>query len=366
MSRKKKHLKDVTVTEINKEGVEVTWKRINGHWVETEPEACQECNAPKPHHEHECRFCPLISRDGKMFSKTVQCKHCRELAGFHRGHCNNPAYIESLQPFPAPVKEAPKKMTYVPPKVTQTTGATSSKTPVKTCWHDGDDIVWKYKDTTFTIADISGCDAWHSDIVLDLNGNLKGETSAFITSGPSRFTSLNQYMHPAEVVQLKWPDYDVVPAPLEFWQKMLEVLTEKQQVVMITCHGGHGRSGTCLAALMIASGIRASQAILKVRTDHCAKAIESRSQEKYLWSLSDEMLGITEDQPVDPREAPANKLFEYCIWCGRDFAEPSMISDVCVDCVGKIQDDTWENPSEDFTDANNAILASMIMGAAEL
>jgi protein-tyrosine phosphatase len=53
------------------------------------------------------------------------------------------------------------------------------------------------------------------------------------------------------------------------------------------CVGGHGRTGTALAALMLATDpqITAKESINNVRKLHCENAIESDVQEKYLAQL---------------------------------------------------------------------------------
>lgn len=49
----------------------------------------------------------------------------------------------------------------------------------------------------------------------------------------------------------------------------------------IGCHGGHGRTGTLLACLLVKfENLTPEQAIKEVRTRYCKEAIESKSQEK--------------------------------------------------------------------------------------
>jgi hypothetical protein len=229
---------------------------------------------------------------------------------------------------------------------------------IKACKHDGDDIVWTYRETDFTVANRTYCDIWNADIILDLNRNIQHE--GFVESGPARFLALNAHFTVAEVVHLDWPDMTAPPAPLKFWEGMLETLTEKPGKVMISCHGGHGRSGTALAALMVASGISGSKAIEMVRGDHCKNAIETAAQEDYIrYDLGKEQKPVKKTIPPfpgsqsatlplvqalgtavtsgdrfleDDAAEPYGPPYEYCIHCCRDFEVPSQVTDVCQDC----------------------------------
>lgn len=262
----------------------------------------------------------------------------------------------------------------VPTKVTTTYKGT---TTYKACIHDGDKELWSYKDASFVIADKIGCcasvlpESKHKpDVVLDLNQNL---AEKFVIGGPDRFVSLNEKMHgDVEIVQIKWTDYGIPNASLRFWEAMLEELASKECIVMISCHGGHGRSGTALASLMVASGMNGYQAIKLVRKVHCEKAVENKKQEDYVLDLRGDTWGEADDDEIkkalaelDAQEKEAftvkdftvdgddddlkpswatagddegkvdgfgNPLFSYCIYCTRDFEVPSATSDTCSDC----------------------------------
>lgn len=121
----------------------------------------------------------------------------------------------------------------------------------------------------------------HLDVVLDLAGLVK-QRKTFIVDGPPKFKSLNREIGPA-VVRFDWPDMTApVHVPLHFWQALLYRLP---QHTAIACIGGHGRTGTALAALLIASGMDPTLAIATVREKHCNKAIETQGQESYLKGL---------------------------------------------------------------------------------
>lgn len=59
------------------------------------------------------------------------------------------------------------------------------------------------------------------------------------------------------------------------------------------CAGGHGRTGTMLAALLITQGVESTEAIARVRSTHCVQAIETTQQVAYLYRLDKMLNGRT-------------------------------------------------------------------------
>ena len=55
--------------------------------------------------------------------------------------------------------------------------------------------------------------------------------------------------------------------------------------VELGCLGGHGRTGTALAALAILTGLPAAEAVTWTRTTYCPKAIETEAQESFITHL---------------------------------------------------------------------------------
>jgi hypothetical protein len=56
--------------------------------------------------------------------------------------------------------------------------------------------------------------------------------------------------------------------------------------VEVGCHAGHGRTGTALAALMILAGFDAETALVRLWDEFCEFAVESPSQERYLFDFA--------------------------------------------------------------------------------
>ena len=92
----------------------------------------------------------------------------------------------------------------------------------------------------------------------------------------------NLVIKPPPVLRVQNPDMGIPPVGYDFWVKLFAYLPPGRTVVC--CHGGHGRTGTALAALLIVSSLdmTAKEAIEFVRSRHCDNAIESVKQEDYL------------------------------------------------------------------------------------
>ena len=125
----------------------------------------------------------------------------------------------------------------------------------------------------------------HLDLIVDCAGLLQGRKFVKQASQP-RYRALNQQAYP-DVITLAWPDMTApTQVGIRFWESLLALLPQNTAVC---CMGGHGRTGTALAALLIADGVTGNEgrdAIDRVRKEHCARAIETKGQEDYLKGLA--------------------------------------------------------------------------------
>ena len=76
-----------------------------------------------------------------------------------------------------------------------------------------------------------------------------------------------------------WKDYGVpeLDPALELITWTLEQL-RAGEVIETGCMGGHGRTGTFLACLLAAQGVKPGSAVERVKTKHCKSAIETEEQ----------------------------------------------------------------------------------------
>ncbi len=88
---------------------------------------------------------------------------------------------------------------------------------------------------------------------------------------------------PWEARWIRWPDFRL-PADQD---QARQILTEGWQRaatsrVEIACAGGHGRTGTALACLVILDGVPSGNAAAFVREHYGPRAIETRGQLRYI------------------------------------------------------------------------------------
>lgn len=116
---------------------------------------------------------------------------------------------------------------------------------------------------------------WGSDLLLVSPG----------TTGP--FTRMKRSS--TKVVVFPWPDYGVPRDAKVLWRCLDWILkqVEAGKIVEIGCIGGHGRTGSVLAALLVHQGMTSEGAIRRVWRRYCEEAIESQRQIAFLNGLSD-------------------------------------------------------------------------------
>lgn len=164
--------------------------------------------------------------------------------------------------------------------------------------HDGDEELFsiEYEEEggrcyTKTIAGASGAhlNPAHTALVVDCAGLYSsGKTDKPFVEGDEQFNSLKELVVDPPILRLHWTDMGVPPVQYAFWAELLDLLPEG--VTKVCCHGGHGRTGTALAALYLVAhpDVTAEEAIGIVRKEHCSRAIETAGQEDYLHKLAQE------------------------------------------------------------------------------
>lgn len=109
---------------------------------------------------------------------------------------------------------------------------------------------------------------------------------------------------------IPWEDYGTPFVP---WRAAREVVEEfyrralAGQRVEVGCMGGHGRTGTFLAAVVMLAdpNMTAKGAVAWVRSNYCTKAVEDASQEYWLKWFADPTLPAFYSRPKPPVKAAA-------------------------------------------------------------
>ena len=178
------------------------------------------------------------------------------------------------------------------------------------CSHKGDVLVFEHEGRRYYGANTSIKVTTDTLVVIDLAGSVTKDVKdaqSFVDgiSDPGLAKKLKAVAHPVKLLRLNWPDMQVPPPEigLEFWQSLLKAMPQGK--IVVACMGGHGRTGSCLSALMIAAGLKsAPNAINTVRLMHCVKAVETQGQENYLRALA--VAAGTDTQEYD--QALADKV----------------------------------------------------------
>ena len=117
---------------------------------------------------------------------------------------------------------------------------------------------------------------------------------------------------------ITWPDYGI---PTDEEMGLTQIFDAYQrakngEMVEIGCIGGHGRTGTILAIMYIASGegsVDGKDAYKFVKKNYCEHAIESDTQEWYIEYASSFWYGT--ELPEKPKP-PAASAYNGTAWCG--------------------------------------------------
>ena len=122
-------------------------------------------------------------------------------------------------------------------------------------------------------------------------------------AGAEGFASLADHIaQPTPRVHIDWPDGGAPPLAPSFWA---ELLARASGSIAVCCVGGHGRTGTALAALYMAqhggagTDLTLTEVVGTVRKLHCAQAVETDEQVLYLETVADYYGVIVTDEIVE-------------------------------------------------------------------
>ena len=160
------------------------------------------------------------------------------------------------------------------------------------CTHDGEKAVLRVGNVTFGGAAGSKVTAGTAVLLVDMAGNASKHVEtqqARKCTFPGKFEVLREFVvvppTPPPRIEVDWPDRGVPPLTRGFFEKLPEIVGSGH--VIINCVGGHGRTGTALAALLIVhADVTAEAAITAVRKEHCSKSVESKEQVQWLCDLA--------------------------------------------------------------------------------
>ena len=99
---------------------------------------------------------------------------------------------------------------------------------------------------------------------------------------------LGNLSYQTPTIFLDWPDMGVLE--IEDLKPVVDYLASKIHMgIEIGCMGGHGRTGTLMALIMVQLGCKPGKAIKTIRKDYCHRAIETQKQEELIKAYAKEV-----------------------------------------------------------------------------
>jgi protein-tyrosine phosphatase len=174
------------------------------------------------------------------------------------------------------------------------TGGGLGGTSYKTCVHLGNKPEFELTLPSGKVITLAGArssdvvEAKNTTLIIDLAGAVKTESTPWIKRGPAHFKALE--LPPdcvkAPVLRLNWTDRAAPEAPHKWWVRLLKVIDQHHAPghVIVACIGSHGRTGTCIASMLLAGDpkLGVEDVVNLVRDEHCDDSIESAAQMRYL------------------------------------------------------------------------------------
>lgn len=171
---------------------------------------------------------------------------------------------------------------------------------IKTCNHKPS-LVYSTKNANYFAADEDYVYLFDGDLIVNLSRNPGIKTASNIWKIPALAKHMKEC---PEELCLMWHDFDEPPVKPSFWMELDSYIKHKKyRDVCFHCGAGHGRTGTAVCSMMVANGIDAESAILRLREEYCKLVVETQTQVLYLFMLDSELNGrpLIED-PVELHE----------------------------------------------------------------
>lgn len=206
-------------------------------------------------------------------------------------------YVGNKHQYTSHIPRCPQHENYDPTvDYKASTGSTPSKPYVKACTHDRSKTV-KLENGLEVYATANRDVKYLQDELVDIGvyaySGWQGNMYPFVSAGltvpwaPARTT---------EAIMLPWPDYKV-PEDTSYMVDMIRWMIAQMEAgkhLEVACMGGHGRTGTLLAMLLVAQGLTPGEAIREARTRHCKSAVESAVQCDYIAEFYEAFHGNSE------------------------------------------------------------------------
>lgn len=138
-------------------------------------------------------------------------------------------------------------------------------------------------------------------IVVSLLGYNKNDQ--IITVRDSKWAELLKPYAWSPNIIIDWGDMKAPPLKPGFWTALVSLAKKnKKKNILFYCMGGHGRTGTALASVLVeCCGMGVIEAVKFVRSNYCKEAVETQSQIDYLRFVAE--VADQEEEAVPEQES---------------------------------------------------------------
>jgi protein-tyrosine phosphatase len=132
---------------------------------------------------------------------------------------------------------------------------------------------------------------YNIDLLIDLDNItssriISSQNIKYSGRNADLFSEISSFVSSPDVIVIPWKDMSPPSLRFPFWKYIIEKIesfSNENMDVLVTCIGGHGRTGTFLTAILMEKyRCTAASAIKFVRKEYCRRAIETESQLGYL------------------------------------------------------------------------------------
>src|SRR3990167_6147145 len=141
-------------------------------------------------------------------------------------------------------------------------------------------------------------------------------------NGGNAISGVGGYEFP--VVVIDWGDFQSPPFSAEWLMDLVIAISEMTGEVVFCCEGGHGRTGTIVAAVCSIIGVTADAAdcVSWLRKFYCDDAVESETQLQWIKDNFDSRVSV-KDLHTTKYSYTTQGLYTECKICGVAFSEKS-------------------------------------------
>lgn len=168
-------------------------------------------------------------------------------------------------------------------------------------------LIYAINDAYFYGSDASNVSDFDGDLVINLTG---------ISNVPQSLVAIPELAKHLNVkykeIMVPWADMSAPKVEPEFWRSLNKYIKDSNYTkVCFHCQAGHGRTGTALAAMIVANvGYTVEDAVLYVREEYCEEAVESYTQMAYLRLLDEYYNGNKFEGNINDSEVKPSMVYK--------------------------------------------------------